>query len=794
MKYGQATAMLSMNTICYEGVCRIYRNAVVNHIRETLSKEYPEDWEEKVRAPFRKEWETIREAAYTRRNTGELTGKICDDADLLSVNHFYNLFEKYFDDLFPDTGNMPEDDRKQRKHAILGWARTIKNLRDPVIGHPAEADVTKQDAFVMLDSARRILNFIDPAASKEVANLQNEVMSIGHEPVYDVIENQRQLEASTLPSRESIVQRFVGRRSEITELNNWLKDPFSLVWLLAGDGGKGKSSIAYQFALETLEEPPESLEIVIWLSAKARRLVSGQSIDVETPDFADLESALDWVLRAYGAPNIEGQGLEAKEKECRTYLAQLPALIVLDDVDSLEGQNLETVLSYFLYRTQAPKSKILLTSRRVPLGMKHTQVEGFMLGSADGSTFIRSRLQLLGLDEQQFPANVVNQILEACDGSPLFVEDLLRLCKIGEQPHAAMQKWKSEGGEAARKYALEREFDMLSEPAKRALLTCALYEGAASLPEIRAAADLTEKVCNDALSDLQDLFLVPRPQLVEGTPRFNLNSNTRRLVIEVLGSSDMAARISSTIKSVTGQFQITRANRQRVGQFIRQAVTQVKLNEYSTAEKTMLQAVDSHPDNPDLHGTLGWVYKNWKPKPRPTDARRYFIRAAELKAQKEDPYRHWWEMESDLLEWTSAAQAAEVGLEVLQSSERLAYMAGFARSQCAKDLLQQAQYIRAKQETSKAEEHLKNALLDPDEVGSGQYRFHSNVHRAKVLNFENQVRISQIQQDSKSERNSIRLLSNALKRWANEHPDDPNAHSERQRLQYWFPQLSNQLR
>ena len=208
----------------------------------------------------------------------------------------------------------------------------------------------------------------------------------------------------------------------------------------------------------------------------------------------------------------------------------------------------------------------------------------------------------------------------------------------------------------------------------------------------------------------------------------------------------------------------------------------------------MLQAVDSHPDNPDLHGTLGWVYKNWKPKPRPTDARRYFIRAAELKAQKEDPYRHWWEMESDLLEWTSAAQAAEVGLEVLKSSERLAYMAGFARSQCAKDLLQQAQYIRAKQETSKAEEHLKNALLDPDEVGSGQYRFHSNVHRAKVLNFENQVRISQIQQDSKSERNSIRLLSNALKRWTNEHPDDPNAHSERQRLQYWFPQLSNQLR
>ncbi len=791
-RIGRLQYMPSTNTICFEGICRIYRNAVVHHIRNTFTSKFPSNWEEMVRTPFLKEWEEIRRNADIRRQTGELAGEIKDDADLLGVNHFYNLFEKYFDELFATEPEASDDVRKQQKQAILGWTRIVKNLRDPVIGHPTEVDVARQDAFTLLDSARRILNYIDHNASEEVAKLQEKVMSIESEPVDQVIEYQRQLEASTLPSRESIVQRFVGRRSEIQELNKWLKDPFSLVWLLAGDGGKGKSSIAYQFALETLEEPPEDLEIVIWLSAKARRLVSGQSVDVETPDFADLESALDWVLRAYGAPNIGDQGLKAKEEECRTYLAQLPALIVLDDVDSLEGRNLETVVSYFLYRTQAPKSKILLTSRRVPLGMQHTQVEGFALGSADGSTFIRSRLQLLGLDEQQFPTSVVNQILDACDGSPLFVEDLLRLCKIGEQPHAAIQKWKSEGGEAARKYALEREFEMLSEPARKALLACALYEGAASLPEIRAAAGLTAKICNDALSELQDLFLVPRPQLVQGTPRFALNSNTRRLVNEVLGTSDMATRVSSAIKSITGELQLTRAHRQQVGQFIRQAVTQVKLNEYTNAERTLLEALDLHPENPDLHGTLGWVYKSWAPQVRRADARQYFERAAELKAQKEDPYRHWWEMESELREWTSAAKAAERGLQVLKVSERLSYMAGFARSQSAKDLMQQAQYGRARQESIKAQTHLKKALLDPDKVEPGQYRFHSNVHRAVVLNYENQLRISQIQQDVKGERNSIQFLSRALMRWANEHPGDSNARSERQRLQYWFPELNSQ--
>ena len=200
---------------------------------------------------------------------------------------------------------MPEGDRKQKKQAVLSWARNIKNLRDPVIGHPAEADVTEEDAFMMLDSARRILETVDPGAAESLAKLRDSVKHPGARLGSEVIDNQRQLEASTLPSRELAAPRFVGRRTELEELNNWLKDPYSHVWLLAGDGGKGKTAIAYEFAIATLREPPTDLEIVIWLSAKATQFVLGQARDIDPPDFADLNSALDQVLRAYGAPDFE---------------------------------------------------------------------------------------------------------------------------------------------------------------------------------------------------------------------------------------------------------------------------------------------------------------------------------------------------------------------------------------------------------------------------------------------------------------------------------------------------------
>ena len=417
-----------------------------------------------------------------------------------------------------------------------------------------------------------------------------------------------------------------------------------------------------------------------------------------------------------------------------------------------------------------------------------TQVSG--LERDDGFRFIDSRMKMFDLDPAQFNRAVQGRILQACDGSPLFVQDLLRLCSVGESADRATKLWQNREGEAARRYALQREFDMLSNSAKKVLLACALFPEPISLPEIEIVAETPEYECRSAIQELQQLFLIPKPRFVDEVPRFGLNVNTRQLVTDVQGKTDLAKRISSSIKVITGKSETTPLIRGRIGQVIRQAVSLVKLNQHPEAEETLSRALTSYHSNADLHGSLGWVYKSWAPMPRYADARSQFSRAADLQSNSEDMYRHWSNMEMENHEWTAAANAAERGIGVvLPQSMQLAFNAGLARSRLAQDLYQQAQYARAEQEADKAKAHLEKALVNLEELETRQYQLHSRVHRATVINCEYLVRISEARQEPHRANHFLRLLANYLARWETEHPDDPNVDSETQRLLYRFPGL-----
>ena len=599
------------------------------------------------------------------------------------------------------------------------------------------------------------------------------------------------IESSTLPPRESVAPMFVGRENEIGELHTWINDPRSHTWLLAGDGGKGKTSIAYQFADSVAQSAMAAFDILIWMSAKARRFESGVPVDIESPDFWDLESGLTWVLRAYGALGIDEMDVRQKEQECLTYLVNLPALIILDDVDSLEGNNIDA-MTFFIHRTQMTQSKVLLTSRRIPFGMEPmtTTVKGFEVGADDGIDFVNSRLAMYGLDSAQFSKRTKDDIVGACDGSPLFIQDLLRLITvIGEPPRNAINEWRERRGETARQYALGREFEKLSDAAKRVLLSCALYHSPISLEEIVVVTNMAREECRNATEELRSLFLLPAPYIIEDVPRFKLNINTSRLVLEVEGATDRAQRIRNSIAAISQDAQLTPKNRRIIGQYIRQAVSLVKLDKHFEAESTLQEALIQEPEHPDLHGSLGWIYKSWKPQARYTDARIHFVRAAALRSSNEDMYRHWWELEDRQDEWTAAANAAEKGLEALPSSRRLAYMAGRARSRLAQDLYMQSQYGKARQEAERAESYLDNTLVEIEEIRQGEYQLHGQILRARTINYVHLIRLARNDQDAGGENRYLRLLGSSLRRWEHEHPDDPSMPSERDRCFYLFPEL-----
>ena len=764
--------MVDPNVVCYEGIMRIYRNAVVQHIRATLQGVDPNNWEDLVFRPFTmKEQEDI-EAASIRGHMG-LSIQPTDKADLLSVNHFYNIFDTYFDDLFPHTMLWSAKAQQENRAQVLAWAKIIKAMRDPIIGHPVENSVSSDDAEKLLYAARNILAHFNPSAADEVESLADSFN--------DAIGIQNTLLSDTLPDRESIVPQFIGRQQELTDLKKWIRDPFSHVRYLVGDGGKGKTAIAYEFASNIALDPPRlanPIECVIWLSAKTKRFEEGRTADIKNPDFWDLYSALNWILLAYGETDIP-PGTMQMQLRCIDLLTHLPALIVIDDVNSLHSDD---TVEFFNERVSRTPSKVLLTSRRTLFGMgtRSQQIAGFERNSKDGISFVESIIERYGLEKAQFAKSVINDIIQACDGSPLFIQDLLRLCKIGERPSSAIRQWRDRG-ESARRYALEREIDILTPPAKKALITCALL-GTASLSEIQICAGLSSVICSDAVSELQNLFLIPSPSFIEDENRFQLEINTRELVLQVYQNTEEARQIKNAIDARKGFDSISRRN--AIGLYISQAISLVRVDKHTEAEETLLKARNAHPEHPDLCGVLGWVYKNWKPEPRYTDARIQFIRAYELHSSKEEMYKHWSEMEQKQRYFSASADAAEKGIELVKNPTQLPLMAGVSRSRLARNLYDQIQYDRAKQEAEKAMRHLNSLTTDDANHGSLQ-----RVFRARALNYELLADINRSQNMEGAETHFLRLLSDLLERWGAECPGDPLLPLEQGRIREKFSSL-----
>ena len=158
------------HTRWYQGIQRIYRNAVVSHLRTTLRVKYPQDWESVLQRPFAQEWATMVKNAHLSRTIGVISSTPRDAADYLGVNHFYNLFQVHFDLLFPARDETNPDARKQEKAAVLGWAKEIKTVRDPE-SHPPSEDMDFHDVVRQLDTARRICSKFDKRAAAELAAL-----------------------------------------------------------------------------------------------------------------------------------------------------------------------------------------------------------------------------------------------------------------------------------------------------------------------------------------------------------------------------------------------------------------------------------------------------------------------------------------------------------------------------------------------------------------------------------------------------------------------------------------------
>jgi len=208
-------------TTCYEAIQRIYRNAIVSHLRQALTHNFGEAAAAKIENIFRKEWISIKAVASERHM--KLSSPIVDSFDMLGVNHFYNIFDTYFDLLCPAAEGTTDRTRGQTKLMLLAWMKEIKNLRDSM-SHPTESDFDDDDAIHMLYCDRKVL---------ESLGLKGAAVAV-HDSRRGIDQKSRALDLST---KINLLQRILINGRPIHYLDNAASSkPGTIVFYLHGLG------------------------------------------------------------------------------------------------------------------------------------------------------------------------------------------------------------------------------------------------------------------------------------------------------------------------------------------------------------------------------------------------------------------------------------------------------------------------------------------------------------------------------------------------------------------------------
>lgn len=594
-----------------------------------------------------------------------------------------------------------------------------------------------------------------------------------------------------LPSRDEIATRFVGRKGYLETLGEWLVDADARRCTLVGQGGSGKSAIAYQLATSVRTEAPKPLELVLWITAKQRQYKEG-IVYPNAPDFWDLDSALTKLLTDSGYQDLISESPEDNQTWLLEVLNAHPTLLVIDDLDTLMHQSKEMAVAKaveFLTLTvpSITPTKLLVTSRiDQRLGLM-VPIRGFTQRSVEGRRFLDSRLAILGMDSSILSVAQGQAVLRETAGIPLFAEDMLRLFKVNGDLDRTLEDWKSKKGDSAREFALRVEFDSLGDVAKHVLLTCCEFPPPVSIEDIRGVTGYGMTDIEYAMLELQGLFLVSSPELAGGAVSFRANENTKRLAQAVLGDTPQMTSVREAIDSVTGEINQNHIVKRQVSAYVKRAFWRVKELRFIEAESILKEGLTQPglSEHPELYSWLGWVYKKWKPRAQTTRARESFKRASELKVDKPEPYFHWAELEVEEENWSEAVAAAESGRSLLGAREplgRLGFILGYAKSRLGQRLAREGFRDKAIEQLAGAEDILERTLVSPEDVPVGEWALHGKIHLALYINAESFYRLT-------SQSVWSRKMIMQLDRWNSEHPYDPRCAMERTRARQLHPEI-----
>lgn len=471
-----------------------------------------------------------------------------------------------------------------------------------------------------------------------------------------------------LPDRSFICAKFVGRDSILNLLWRWLGDDLSHMKVLAGEGGLGKSSIAYEFAERVSETPGVPFEQVIWLTAKEQQFKAFDDQYVSVPErhFSTYEELLFAICSKlpFTTDELEGTSTLELKRMVKSGLTETPSLFIIDDVDSLLQDEQKKVFE--LGSIIASSSSRLLLTTRFNQSVSTDNVfklEGLTMPDEFPQYMetLQERLQFPPLNQSE-----IEKIHATSEGSPLYSESLVRLLKWYSVSESISQ-WQGSKGVAVRDAALKREIDTLTSEAKRILLTVATLVEASAIELCEVLGYPSEQI-ERCLAELEALFLVAAPALAS-VRRFRIPENTRRLVQDntdklitdrVRFDKDLATFRKNSLRTPTRDA--------RVASAISQAAAFVRVGNISTALTTIQDARRKTKNHFDLLSYQATLYMKDNPK-KPDLARKLAREAVNKGARKNEVFECWFEAEWAVNHYIGALEAAEAALTFRAAGE-----------------------------------------------------------------------------------------------------------------------------
>lgn len=473
--------------------------------------------------------------------------------------------------------------------------------------------------------------------------------------------------ANNLRERDPGFIKFIGRGEYLKQLWEWLSDNYSTGKLLAGVGGVGKTTIVREFAEDVVRVPPHGLEYVIWFSAKRRYYIaaSGEYKSSERVDFKDTESLLKAILLEYGYSPTEINEERSRaelEEEVIESLKTIPALVVVDDVDSLTVEEQNDVLHTMLkimgrtFDKHGSSSRVIFTAR-LNLGVPKSQyIEVLGLPFDEFAEYVEMTANRMGMSWNLIRnSKLYRNFHKVSAGSPAFATSILRLVGYGTSLGEALRRWEGADGEEVRIFAFEKELDSLTNSQHRTLYALCML-GDTSQLEIQQVTENSETLVRDDLSVLSKYHLIATSGITpQGGSRLILPSWIQLMTDRVKRRVANPKKIEAACLRVR---QHTPKAEGELGIHINRVLALWRDEAYDGALEASKQITILYPKHPDARCLLGRAYLLVKP-PDANSADAAFQKADELNCQRVELFDLWMQAKKIRKDWMGILEITE---------------------------------------------------------------------------------------------------------------------------------------